>query len=449
MKVPKRKLFGTDGIRGIANEFPLTPEMVQKIGIATGHYLKAKFPEKRHAVIVGKDTRNSSDMIASSLIGGLTSVGIDVIDVGITTTPSISFIVKDTSASSGIMVSASHNPFQYNGLKFFNSEGRKLSELEEASLELVIFNKFELPKVKPKEIGRVFDGSRLIDSYVKFITKSAYSLSGLKIAIDCSNGATFQLAPSIFKNLEAETFVFEAEPDGFNINKDCGATNPDFISEKVLESKADMGFAYDGDGDRCIAVDEKGNIIDGDNILAIFAKYFREKKVVATIMSNMGLELSLASKGIKLIRTSVGDRNVFEKMEEIGSRIGGEQSGHVILRDFLDTGDGILTSVVLASIVKETGIRLSELAKLEKFPQKIKNLKVTEKRDIKTLKKVQNSLDEANKLLKDEGRIVIRYSGTEPLVRIMVEARDETLMEKVIAKIVKAFRDEGLIEKEH
>ncbi len=446
MKVPKRKLFGTDGIRGVSNEFPLTPEMVQKIGIATGHYLKAKFPERKHKVIVGMDTRNSSGMITTSLISGLTSVGVDVINVGITTTPSISFLVKELSASLGIVVSASHNPFQYNGLKFFNSQGKKFSELEEASLELVIFNKFELPKAKPENIGIVLYREDLVDSYIKTLERSGRNLAGLKIVLDCANGATYKIAPTVFQNLGGEVLVFNTEPDGFNINKGCGATNPDYVSEKVIEVKADVGFAYDGDGDRCIAVDEKGNVIDGDHILAILAKHFKEKTVIATVMSNLGLEISLAEKGIRLIRVPVGDRNVSQKMEETGSKIGGEQSGHIILKDFMETGDGILTSVILASILKSSGKKFSELSTVKKIPQKLKNIKVKEKKDLKSLKKVRESIEEANRALKGKGRVLVRYSGTEPLVRIMVESEDEGLIENVVKSITKAFKDEGILE---
>jgi len=447
MKAPKRKLFGTDGIRGVVNRFPLTPEMVQKIGMATGYYLKAKFPERRPTVIVGMDTRNSSPMICTALISGLTSVGVDVIDLGITTTPSVSFAVKESDALMGIVVSASHNPFQYNGLKYFGTNGKKFSELEEASLELVIFNKYELPKSSPEEVGRLFNGENLKLDYVRMIEEAGKRLSGLRVALDCGNGATYLLAPKIFRDLGAEVFEFGTEPDGFNINRECGATNPEFLSEKVMETKADIGFSYDGDGDRCIAVDERGNIVDGDQIIALLASHFREKRVVATVMSNIGLELFLRSRGIELLRVPVGDRNVSEKMDEVGSTIGGEQSGHVIVKSFMETGDGILTSILVSSIVRESGKRLSELvSEMRKYPQKLKSLKVKEKKEIERLKRVKRSVEEAEKLLGDRGRVLLRYSGTEPVIRIMVESEDEKLIDRAMEGIIKALEEEGLID---
>jgi phosphoglucosamine mutase len=448
MKV-KRKLFGTDGIRGIANRYPLTPEMVQKIGISYGVYLNAKFPERKNTVVVGKDTRLSSDMIKSALISGLTSAGVDVIDVGVVPTPAVSFFIDKGSLYGGVMVSASHNPYEYNGLKFFNEKGKKFSEAEEGGLELVVFNKYELPRADSDNIGRVFDGYNIVDAYKKHLESAGRYLAGLRIGIDCANGATFQIAPEVFNSLGAKVFTFNAEPDGKNINDECGALYPEFIAEKVRELNLDMGFAYDGDGDRCIAVDEKGNVIDGDKIIGLLAMHYSSmsKDVVATVMSNVGLELFLKERGLNLHRTPVGDRFVAEKMEEVGALIGGEQSGHIIVREFGKTGDGILTSVLIASIVKSLRKPMSEVFDLFKlYPQKLVNVRVKKKIPLENLESLQKVLKEVEEELKDRGRIVLRYSGTEPVLRVMVEADSEELIEKIINRIVEAIKSEGITE---
>ena len=448
MKV-KRKLFGTDGIRGIANRYPLTPEMVQKIGLAYGTYLNAKFPDKKHTVVVGKDTRLSSDMIKSAFIGGLTATGVDIVDVGVVPTPAISFFVEKGEFSGGVMISASHNPYEYNGLKFFNQEGEKFSEAEEGGLELVIFNKYELPRANPDEIGRVFDGYNLIEMYKKHLESAGRYLAGLKIGIDCANGATFQIAPDVFNALGAKVFTFNAEPDGKNINDGCGALHPEFIAQKVRELHLHMGFAYDGDGDRCIAVDEEGNVIDGDKLIAILAAHFsdRSKEVVATVMSNLGLEKFLKGMGMNLYRTPVGDRFVAEKMKEVGAVVGGEQSGHIIVREFGKTGDGILTSVLIASIVKSLKKPMSEIFKgIDTFPQKLENVRVKEKPPLESLENLQRAKEEVERELSGRGRIVIRYSGTEPVLRVMVEAESEELIDRVIEKIVEAVKRDGIVE---
>ena len=443
----KRKLFGTDGIRGIANRYPLTPEMVQKIGIAYGVYLNAKFPNEKHTVVIGKDTRLSSDMIKSAFISGLTATGVDVIDVGVVPTPAISYFVKEGNLSGGVMVSASHNPYEYNGLKFFTREGKKFSEVEEGGLELVVFNKYELPKASPENIGRVFDGENLVESYEKHLESAGRYLAGLKIGIDCANGATFQIAPQVFKSLGARVFVFNAEPDGKNINDECGALYPEFIAQKVRDLNLHMGFAFDGDGDRCIAVDEEGNILNGDKLIAILAAHYaqKSKEVVATVMSNMGLEMFLREMGLKLHRTPVGDRFVAEKMDEVGALVGGEQSGHVIIKEFNETGDGILTAILIASITKSVKKPLSQLASMVKtFPQKLKNVRVKEKPPLEKLEKLQKAIEEAEEKLADKGRVLVRYSGTEPVLRIMVEAEDERLIDVIIENLEKAVKEEGI-----
>jgi len=421
--------------------------MVQRIGMAYGVYLRSKYPDERHTVVVGKDTRLSSDMIKSALISGLTSAGIDVIDAGVIPTPGVSFLIREGDFSGGVMVSASHNPYEYNGLKFFNREGRKFSEAEEGGLELVIFNKFELPRAEPSEIGRVFDGYNLVEAYKKFLESASRYLAGLKVGLDCANGATFQIAPEVFSSLGAKVFVFNAEPDGKNINEKCGALHPEFLAQKVKELNLNVGFAYDGDGDRVIAVDEKGNIVDGDRIIGLLAAHHadRSKDVVATVMSNIGLELFLKKLGLNLHRTKVGDRFVAEKMEEVGALVGGEQSGHIILKELLPTGDGILTSVVVASLIKSLRKPLSEIvSQIELYPQKLKNVRVKEKPPLEGLEKLQRAIKEAEEELSGRGRVLVRYSGTEPLLRIMVEADSEELIDRIIEKIEKAVREEGI-----
>ena len=443
----KRKLFGTDGIRGVANKYPLTPEVVQKIGLSYGVYLNAKYPEKRHAVVVGQDTRLSSDMIKSALISGLNSAGVDVIDAGVVPTPAVSYLIKQGDFSGGVMVSASHNPYYDNGLKFFNHLGKKFSEAEEGGLELVVFNKYELPRANPDEIGRVFEGENLVESYKKHLESAGRYLAGLKIGLDCANGATYKIAPEVFNALGAKVFTFNAEPDGKNINDGCGALHPEKLAKKVVELGLHLGFAYDGDGDRCVAVNEKGEIIDGDQLIALLALHYGDKsrEVVSTVMSNAGLEKFLKEKGFRLHRTPVGDRFVAEKMDEVGAVVGGEQSGHLIVKEFSETGDGILTSVLVASIVKSLRKPASEVLNLFKpFPQKLRNLRVKEKPPIESLKKLQETIKWGEELLGDRGRILVRYSGTEPLIRLMVEAEEEGLIDEILNALEDAVRREGI-----
>ncbi len=442
-----KKLFGTDGIRGIANDYPLTPEMVQRIGMAYGTYLKAK--GKNEKVVIGKDTRLSSDMISSSFASGLNAVGINVVNVGVTTTPSISFLVRRFKFSGGVMISASHNPCQYNGLKFFNDDGKKFSEIQELSLEAVIFTKYDIPRALPEKIGTQNNSCSLIDTYEKFIESCGTYLSGMRIAIDCANGSASSIAPKVFSDLGANIYSFNDKPNGRNINENCGAISTDFISQKVRELNADIGFAYDGDADRCIAIDENGRVIDGDMLIAALAVNYSDKSktVVSTIMSNLGLELFLNSVGLNLIRTPVGDRQVSEEMNRQNAVVGGEQSGHIIVRQFMETGDGILTSVLISSIVKKANKPVSKVVNLFKpFPQKVKSFKVKVKKPIENLKEVGNAIYRSNEMLKGKGRLVVRYSGTEPLVRLMVEAESAEIIDRIIGEIHGAFLREGILD---
>jgi phosphoglucosamine mutase len=447
MVAGRRKLFGTDGIRAVAGRFPLTPEMVQRIGMSLGVYLKAKRPDKEHTVLIGKDTRASSDMIESAIASGLTAVGVDVVRAGVLPTPGVSCIVKERGFSAGVAISASHNPPEYNGLKFFNENGKKFSEREEAGLELVIFGKYELPRVEGENVARVMAGEHYLDLYEKHLESNGRYLAGLKIGVDCANGATFQVAPKVLKSLGAKVYVFGAEPNGKNINIDCGSTHPEFIADKVKAYGLDMGFAFDGDGDRCIAVDEKGKVVDGDKIMALFALWYERKsrEVVGTVMSNMGLEVFLRERGFNFHRTPVGDRFVAEKMEEVGAVVGGEPSGHVIVKELEETGDGIMTAVLIASIVKSERKPLSHLVSgVKLFPQKLKNVKVKEKPRIETLSNLSSAIRKCEKTLKGKGRVLVRYSGTEPFLRIMVEAEDANLIEPLIETIENGARRDGI-----
>jgi len=433
----KLKLFGTDGIREVANKFPLTPEMVTRIGIAAAYYLRAKFDnKKRWLCVVGKDPRISSEMISSAFIAGITSVGIDVLDIGIMPTPSISYFVEKYKADLGVVISASHNPFEYNGIKFFNRFGEKFSQKEEAVLESILFSSYELEKELGLFIGRVYRENKE-DEYINFLLeKVTNSLHGLKVALDCANGSTYKVAPMAFKKAGAFVNAYNTNPDGININENCGSLYPDFISEKVLKIKADLGFAFDGDGDRVIVVDENGKIYSGDKILALLSEYLKIDSIVLTIMSNLGLEKYLNEKNVKVYRSKVGDREVYQLMKEKNVVLGGEDSGHIILRNLLKTGDGLLTALLVSKIVYETGKPLSELVpNYKEYFQAKENIKVKEKKNFENYKPYKEILEK----YKDKARFVIRYSGTEPVLRIMVEAESKEKAKKILKELKEVF----------
>ncbi len=433
----KLKLFGTDGIREVANKFPLTPEMVTRIGIAAAYYLRAKFDnKKRWLCVVGKDPRISSEMISSAFIAGITSVGIDVLDIGIMPTPSISYFVEKYKADLGVVISASHNPFEYNGIKFFNRFGEKFSQKEEAVLESILFSSYELEKELGLFIGRVYRENKEKE-YINFLLeKVTNSLHGLKVALDCANGSTYKVAPIAFKKAGAFVNAYNTNPDGININENCGSLYPDFISEKVLKIKADLGFAFDGDGDRVIVVDENGKIYSGDKILALLSEYLKIDSIVLTIMSNLGLEKYLNEKNVKVYRSKVGDREVYQLMKEKNVVLGGEDSGHIILRNLLKTGDGLLTALLVSKIVYETGKPLSELVpNYKEYFQAKENIKVKEKKNFENYKPYKEILEK----YKDKARFVIRYSGTEPVLRIMVEAESKEKAKKILKELKEVF----------
>lgn len=442
------KLFGTDGIRGIANK-DLTPELAFKIGRA-GAYVLSK--GNKGKILVGKDTRISGDMLEAAIAAGICSIGLDVVSLGVVPTPAVAYLTKKYNALAGVVISASHNPVEYNGIKFFNEDGFKLSDEIEDEIERYILSEEEIPLRPVKgEVGRVVVESNAYRDYIDHLKNTINKdFSGLKIAVDCGNGAVFKIAPELLKELGADVVVINDKPNGVNINVDCGSTNPSMVQSLVLESKADIGLSFDGDADRLIAADEKGNIIDGDHILAICGTYLYENKklknntVVGTIMTNIGLDIYLKDKGINIVKTAVGDRYVLEEMLANGYVLGGEQSGHIIFLEHCTTGDGLATSLQLINVMKETGKKASELNSLmTSFPQVLENARV--KKELKNSymedEVIKAEIEKVENVLQGEGRVVIRPSGTEPLVRVMIEGKD---MEK-IERLAKELAD--LIEK--
>lgn len=439
------KLFGTDGIRGIANE-DLTPELAFKVGRA-GAYVLSK--GKKGKILVGKDTRKSGDMLEAAITAGICSIGLDVVSVGVVPTPAVAYLTKKYNALAGVVISASHNPVEYNGIKFFNENGFKLADEIEEEIESYILGDQDISFRPTKgEIGKVIVDENAYKDYIAHLKNTINNdFSGLKIAIDCGNGAVYRIAQELIKELGAEVVVINDEPNGVNINVECGSTNPSMIRSLVLESKADIGLSFDGDADRLIAADEKGNIIDGDHIIAICGTYLHEHNklnnntVVGTIMTNIGLDIYLKSKGINIVKTKVGDRYVLEEMLKSGYVLGGEQSGHIIFLEHSTTGDGLLTALQLINVMKETGKKASELNSImTSYPQVLVNAKV--KNELKNSclddKRVRAEIEKVENELKGEGRVVIRPSGTEPLIRVMIEGKDLEKIEK-LAKDLAAF----------
>ncbi|WP_243371868.1 phosphoglucosamine mutase [Geotalea sp. SG265] len=429
-----KKLFGTDGVRGVANVYPMTTEMAMQIGRAAAHIFRNG--KRRHRIVIGKDTRLSGYMIENALVAGICSMGVDVLQVGPLPTPGIANITSSMRADAGVVISASHNPFQDNGIKFFSRDGFKLPDEMELRIEELIFSG-EMDAMRPiaSEVGKAY---RLDDAAGRFVVflKSTFpkdlDLSGLKIVLDCANGAAYKVAPAVFEELGAEVIAIGVKPNGTNINAGCGSLHPEVISAAVKEHGADLGIALDGDADRVIFVDEFGNEVNGDNIMAICATYMLEhgllKKntLVATVMSNMGLDIAVKRAGGRVIKTAVGDRYVVEEMQKGGYNLGGEQSGHMIFLDHNTTGDGILSALQVLAVMQRRGKRLSELAEvMTALPQVLVNVRVAEKRDVMTIPAVAGLIGDIEAKVKDEGRILIRYSGTEPLLRIMLEGQDK------------------------
>ena len=429
-----RKLFGTDGIRGVANVHPMTTEIAMQLGRAVAHIFKNK--DRRHRILIGKDTRVSGYMLETALASGICSMGVDVLLVGPMPTPGIAFLTTDMRADAGIVISASHNPFQDNGIKIFCRDGFKLPDEKEKRIEELMFSK-EIDSLRPTatEVGKAFRIDDAAGRYIVFLKNtfpSDFTLDGYKIILDCAHGAAYKIAPLVFEELGAEVYPLGVEPDGANINLNCGALHPEVVSQAVREKGADIGIALDGDADRVIFVDESGVEVNGDQIMAICAvdllreSRLKKNTVVATTMSNIGLEIALKKEGISLVRLAVGDRYILEEMLRHGYNFGGEQSGHIIFFDLNSTGDGILSALQVLAAMKRSNKRLSGLSTLmQKFPQIIENVEIKHKKDLDSIPEIRQAISTAEKTLSGKGRILVRYSGTQLICRIMVEGQDE------------------------
>ncbi|WP_226585660.1 phosphoglucosamine mutase [Halobacillus litoralis] len=447
------KYFGTDGVRGVANK-ELTPELAFKLG-RYGGYVVTKGVE-RPKVLIGRDTRISGEMLEGALTAGLLSIGAEVMRLGVISTPGVAFLTKALQAEAGIMISASHNPVEDNGIKFFGPDGFKLTDDQEAEIEALIdAEEDDLPRPSGSDLGQSNDYFEGCQKYLQHLKQTVdYDFDGLHIALDCAHGATSSLASHLFADLEADISSIGSSPDGLNINDGVGSTHPEALQQLVKEKKADIGLAFDGDGDRLIAVDEKGNIVDGDRIMYICAKHMNDKgmlnhsTVVSTVMSNLGFYKAVEANGMKSDKTAVGDRYVMEEMRRGGYNLGGEQSGHIIFLDHNTTGDGMLSALQLVNVIKETGRPLSELAaEMEKFPQVLKNVRVIDKNRVQTHPHIQEAIQAVEEEMGDSGRVLVRPSGTEPLVRIMVEAPTEDQCERYCDKVVQVVNEElGLKE---
>jgi len=445
------KYFGTDGFRGEAN-VDLTVEHAFKIGRYLGWYYGQ---DHKANIVIGKDTRRSSYMLEYALCAGLTASGADAYMMHVTTTPSVSYIARSDDFDCGIMISASHNPYYDNGIKLINGSGEKMEESVLEGIEAYLDSDAELPYATGENIGRTIDYASGRNRYIGYlISLATRSYKGKKVGLDCANGSTWQMAKSIFDALGADTYVIGNTPDGLNINIDCGSTHIENLSKYVVDNQLDVGFAFDGDADRCLAVDEKGNIITGDHILYICSKYMKDKgkfgdsKVVTTVMSNIGLYKALDAIGIGYEKTNVGDKYVAENMRKNGYLLGGEQSGHIIFGRLANTGDGLLTAIKLMEAMTETKLPLSVLAAPVKiYPQQLTNVVVTDKDDTMNCEQVLEAVKRAEEELGDTGRVLLRKSGTEPVLRVMVEAQSEELCAKYVDEIIDAMKTSGKLIK--
>ena len=440
-----RSYFGTDGIRGAANRV-ITPELALKVGQAAG--LVFQNGEHRHRVLIGKDTRLSGYMIENALVAGFTSVGMDVLLTGPIPTPAVAMLTRSMRADLGVMISASHNPYEDNGIKLFGPDGYKLSDEVELSIEELINSDLGKKLAKSDDLGRAKRIDGVHDRYVEFAKRTlprTLSLDGLRVVIDCANGAAYRVAPAALWELGADVISIGNEPDGFNINKDCGSTKPKALCQKVREVRADVGIALDGDADRLVIVDEQGHIVDGDQLMAVIAESWKSEGalakpgIVATVMSNLGLERYLAGLGLTLVRTPVGDRYVLERMRQEGYNVGGEQSGHIILSDYTTTGDGFVAALQILAVVKRLDRPVSEAChRFDPLPQILKNVRYRNGTPLE-LPAVQSAIAGAERRLNGHGRLLIRPSGTEPVIRVMGEGDDRTLVEEIVDEIVEAL----------
>ena len=449
------KYFGTDGFRGEANK-TLTADHAYKIGRFLGWYYQHKDDNERCKIVIGKDTRRSSYMFEYSLVAGLTASGADAYLLHVTTTPSVSYVARTEGFDCGIMISASHNPYFDNGIKLINGNGEKMDEETILKVEDYLDGKTgEIPYAQRDNIGCTVDYAAGRNRYVGYlISLATRSFKNKKVGLDCANGSAWMIAKNVFDALGAKTYVINNEPDGLNINTNCGSTHIEGLQKFVVENGLDVGFAFDGDADRCLCVDEKGNLVDGDAIIYIYGCYMKERgkllgnKVVTTIMSNFGLYKALDAKGIEYEKTAVGDKYVYENMLANGYRIGGEQSGHIIFKKYATTGDGILTALKMMEVMLEKKKTLSELAApFVVYPQVLKNVRVVDKATVNADADVQAAVAEVAALLGSDGRILVRESGTEPVIRVMVEAGDIETCQKYVDKVVDVIEAKGYVEK--
>jgi phosphoglucosamine mutase len=443
-----RKFFGTDGIRGQANSHPMTAEIAMKVGMAAGRIFRRG--EHRGRVVIGKDTRLSGYMVENAMVAGFTAVGMDVFQFGPLPTPAVAMLTRSLRADLGVMISASHNPYTDNGIKLFGPDGNKLSDAREEQIEALMLNGLEAGLAAASKLGRA---KRIDDAQARYIelVKGTFPrhlrLDGLRVVIDCANGASYKVAPAVLWELGAEIIPLGVEPDGFNINLECGSTAPEQMCAKVREVRADFGLALDGDADRVVLADEHGRIIDGDQVLALIASSWKKSEtlrgggVVGTVMSNVGLERYLGSLDLKLVRASVGDRYVIEEMKKGGYNVGGEQSGHIVLNDFCTTGDGLIAGLqVLAAIAKEGKPASAACHLFEPLPQVLKNVRFKQGAPLENAK-VKKTIEDCRTKLDGKGRILVRKSGTEPLIRIMAEGEDEKAINSVVGVIAEAIAE--------
>ncbi|SHI91349.1 phosphoglucosamine mutase [Malonomonas rubra DSM 5091] len=447
----EKKLFGTDGVRGVANIEPMTTEMAMQLGRAAAYVFK-KDKNRRHRVVIGKDTRLSGYMIENALVAGICSMGVDVLLVGPLPTPGIAFITSSMRADAGVVISASHNAYQDNGIKFFSADGFKLPDELELEIEDLILN-HKLDDLRPvaDEVGKAYRIDDAIGRYIVYLKNTFpgdLDLQGLRIVLDCAHGAGYKVAPAVLEELGAEVITIGVSPNGVNINEGCGSLHPEVMAEKVREYRADLGIALDGDADRVIFVDEKGIEVDGDHIMAICGTEMikqgdlKENTVVATVMSNMGLDIAMDKVGGKVVRTGVGDRYVVEEMRKSGYNLGGEQSGHMIFLDHITTGDGILSALQVLAIIQRSGKRLSELAKVMiSLPQILVNVRVRKKAELADIAPIKEVIDEVEAELAGKGRVLVRYSGTEPLLRVMIEGEDKQKIAEQADRVAGAVRE--------
>jgi phosphoglucosamine mutase len=449
-----RKLFGTDGIRAVAGEAPLDPTTVYSVGLALAHSLRKKAAKPK--VLIGRDTRESGPWIAATLAEGMRQAGATVESAGVVTTPAVAFLAKTHGFDAGVVISASHNPWQDNGIKLFGADGFKFPDAAELAMEEeILFHAAQAQIADPSSFAPLEDNTALQSDYIQFLINCVpgLMLSGLKIVVDCANGAAAAIAPELLRRLNrdgsASITLLNTVPDGRNINAQCGALHPEYVAREVKARGADLGLTFDGDADRCMMADAEGNVINGDAILLMAARDLKARGlltgdlVVATTMSNMGLEAALKRSGIRMLRAPVGDRYVLEKMQKTNAALGGEQSGHILFPHLATTGDGLLTALVVLDLVARTGKSIGDLtADLKVFPQVIVNVKVRQKKPLDEIPAVANAIRAAEQELKDSGRVVIRYSGTEPLARVMIEAESEETMRRHAEAIAAAIRNE-------